>query len=494
MTSKRARSPHLFPWLLWAATLAGIWAEGRAAPYPPPAAGSGAPLNILLITTDDMGCEFVGAFGATVPNITPNLDALASQGIRFTQAHVTSAICQPSRSALMTGRYPHRSGALGFTPIREEVPTLPESLRKAGYLNGIFSKTEHLEPKEKFCWDVEIPAQDLRDGRDPALYYRQAKEFFKKAKEAGRPFFLMANTSDPHRPFAGSAGKRREKEGANPPIHFAPGQIPVPRFLPDLPDVQKDLAQYGSSISRADKSVGEILRALSESGLSENTLVTHLGDNGMPFPFAKTNCYRASTRTPWIVRWPGVVKPGAVEDEQMISGIDFMPTVLEAAGIPAPGGPDGGMDGRSFLPLLKDLKDHKQSGRDFVVTFINSTALKRDYPMRALQTKHCGYIFNPWSSGQTLFRNESQHGLTYQAMTEAASNDKAIAARVDFFLKRVPEEFYDYETDPDSLKNLIDDPAWKPKIEDLRARLLDVLESTGDPVAAKLKKRMAETR
>jgi len=93
---------------------------------------------------------------------------------------------------------------MGFEPIRTDVPTLQESLRAAGYLNGIMAKVGHLAPREKFCWDVVVQAEELANGRDPALYYKHAKSFFEKARDEKKPFFLMANAQDPHRPFAGS--------------------------------------------------------------------------------------------------------------------------------------------------------------------------------------------------------------------------------------------------------------------------------------------------
>src|SRR5262249_35448378 len=133
---------------------------------------------------------------------------------------------------------------------------------------------------------------------------------------------------------------------------YKPEEILIPGFLPDLADVRKEMSQYYSSAHRCDETVGQVLRALKESGLEENTLVMFLSDNGISMPFAKSNCYLTSTRTPWIVRWPGKVKAGVVEDQHMISGIDYMPTILETLGLAAP----AGMDGRSFLPLLTDGK------------------------------------------------------------------------------------------------------------------------------------------
>src|SRR6185436_7584842 len=144
--------------------------------------------NVLLITADDMNYDTPGYAGCRVPDITPNLDKLAADGIYFRKAHVTVAVCQPSRSVLMTGRYPHRNGAEGFNPIREGVPTLGEELRAAGYYNGIFAKVPHLAPIGRFCWDTIVPADDLGMGRDPKLYYQHAKEFFTTAKTQGKPF------------------------------------------------------------------------------------------------------------------------------------------------------------------------------------------------------------------------------------------------------------------------------------------------------------------
>jgi N-sulfoglucosamine sulfohydrolase len=453
-------------------------------------------LNILLITADDMNYNSPGFTGNQLPGITPNLDRLASQSMWFVNAHVTAAVCQPSRSVLMTGRYPCRNGAMGFERIREDVPTLQEQLRAAGYLNGIFAKNSHLAPASKFCWDVNIGPEDLGMGRDPEKYYQHAKAFFAKARDTGKPFFLMANSQDPHRPFAGSegesapAGKRkrpREKDYPAPARTYQPDEIILPDFLPDLPAVREEVAQYYTSVRRCDQTVGEILRALKEAGREDDTLVMFLSDNGMAFPFAKTNCYLSSTRTPWLVRWPGKVKPDVVNREDFISGIDFMPTVLEAAGVPQP----AGMDGRSFVPLLRG---EKQDGRDRVFTTFHQTAGKGNFPMRALQDRHFGYVFNAWSDGQREFRNESYGSPSFKAMQAAAKTNPKVAGRVNYFLFRTKEEFYDYTTDPAALENLIDDPKYASDIARFRAEMLRIMRSIGDPQLADFEKLLNEKR
>src|ERR1043165_6314559 len=127
--------------------------------------------NVLLITADDMNYDTPGFTGNKVDRITPNLDRLASEGIYFKQARVTVAVCQPSRSVLMTGRYPHRNGAVGFNPINADVPTLGEQLHNAGYVNGIFAKVPHMAPVARFKWDTIVQAPQLGQGRDPKKFY-----------------------------------------------------------------------------------------------------------------------------------------------------------------------------------------------------------------------------------------------------------------------------------------------------------------------------------
>ncbi|MFB3829635.1 MAG: sulfatase [Bryobacteraceae bacterium] len=441
----------------------------------------GRPLNFLLITADDMNWSTPGCFGGKVPDITPNIDRLASQGLRFERAHVTVAVCQPSRSVLMTGRYPYRNGAEGFNPIREDIPTLQEQLHAAGYLNGIMAKNAHLAPRAKFCWDFYITPEQLGQGRSPKDYYRYTKEFLEKAKSARQPFFLMANSQDPHRPFAGSE-QELKNFGKHLPYgrKIEPKEAIVPGFLPDIPKVRQEIAEYMTSAHRCDETVGEVLRALAESGMEQDTLVMFLSDNGMALPFAKTNCYLNSTRTPWIVRWPGKTKAGTVNRREFISGIDFTPTVLEAAGLKQ----IDGVDGRSFLPLLTG---GRQQGRERVFTVFHETSGRQRFEMRCVQNGRFGYIYNAWSDGKRAFRNESQNGLTWRAMTEAAATDARIAERVKLFSYRVPEELYDFQADPDGLRNLAGNPKYKTELERLRRTLRENMVRTGDRLAQQFK-------
>lgn len=441
-----------------------------------PKINSGNRQNVLFITADDMNYDSLGCYGCPTDSITPSIDDLAERGMRFTNAHVTIAVCMPSRETLMTGRYPHNNGGEGFEPISVEVPTLQEQLHASGYINGILGKTNHLAPSEKFCWDYKVNFDELGKGRDPERYYGYTKDFIERSKHEGKPFFLMANSHDPHRPFAGSDQEKR-KWGDDPPEfgrRIEPDEVTVPGFLPDIPQVRLEIAEYYTSVHRCDETVGRVMAALEESGLYEDTLVMFISDNGMALPFAKTNCYLNSTKTPWIVSWPDRVEPGVIDDTHLISGVDYMPTILDALDIPFV----NGMDGRSFLPMLYG---RRQEGWEYVFTQFHETAANRRYPMRCVQSKGFGYIVNFWSDQETVFLNESQSGRTFAAMKSASESDPGILQRVHLFQYRVPEEFYNFGADPNALENLVDSSQYEREIADLRTVLGEWMHDTNDP-------------
>lgn len=475
----------------WASALtefAAVFAATSAlAAGPTPAAES---LNVLFITVDDIGWETVGVNGSKVADVTPNIDALASEGLRFEHGHVNIAICRPSRAVWMTGRYPHNNGAMGFQRIDHGVPTLPQILKANGYMTGILGKTRHVIPSRKQAFDYRRGREELRGGHSAVLYAESAADFFAQARKSKKPFFLMVNTHDAHRPFDDRT-PARDRSGAetsgDPPAPskiYRPDEIHVPGFLPDLPEVREDMARYYSSARRADDVVGAVLQALDESGFETSTLVMLKSDNGIAVPFAKTNVWRHSTRSPWIVRWPGVTAPATHDGDHMIAGVDFAPTILAAVGLEA----SAEMDGRSFLPLLLGKQ---QSDREYVYTYMHSNAHNRSYPMRSIQDVRYGYIWNGWSNGRRVFRNESDRHASMKAIREKAKSDPVVAARQKHFRYRAPEEFYDYDQDPDALRNLIDDPAMQTRISAFRAALLDHMQRTGDPKLSRFKKVMA---
>ena len=437
-----------------------------------PLLGAAAPLNILLFTADDLGYEVLDPQTRPKIGLTPNLDRFADQGMSFRHGHVNAAICQPSRAVLGTGRYSHTSGMMGFIHLKKNIPTVMRTLGDSGYLTGILGKVNHSTPKIGFPWDFVHDYAELGAGRDPEKYHDYCAEFFARCKKEGKPFYFMVNSHDSHRPFHNP--EKRMRNAAKPSKLFKPDQVKVPGYLPDAPEVRRELSWYYNSVRRLDDTFGRVMAALDEAGLADSTLVMFLSDNGSAVPFAKANCYLASTRTPWFVRWPGVVKPGAVDEKHFISGVDFFPTVMDAAGLPAA----AGVDGRSFVPLLKG---GSQDGRDTVFTQIDYKIGGPAVPMRCVQDDSHIYIFNPWSGPGVNYRN-SNEGMCMKAMVRLAADDPARQARVDMFRKRVLEECYDLKTDPACVHNLVGDPKAVETSKALRARLPEWMAKTKDPV------------
>lgn len=430
--------------------------------------------NILFITADDMNYDSTGVYCGPIRDLTPNLDRLAAEGLRFQYAYSTVAVCQPVREIMHSGLYPHRCGAMGFLPLKPEVRTLNQQLHDAGYLISMFGKNPHYQPAEKFCVDVE----ETKISRAPTELAAAAKAFIARARAEKRPFFHHVNCTDPHRPFIGANGPGDLAHGEPPSRWIRPDEIEgVPGFLEDLPDVRREIAQYYTSVRRLDDCVGAVLRALQESGEAGRTIVVFYGgDHGMSFPFAKSNDYETSSRGALIWRWPGLVKPGSVDRDHLVATVDFTPTLLDAAGLPAL----PNLDGRSFLPALKG---EKMAGWDRVYTFYNQTSGRNWYPMRCVRTKDRSYIWNAWSDGKTQYRAENMAGLTWDAMVKAGATNAAVQARVDFYLHRTPEEFFDMGDDRFERLNRIGDPARQAEIEALRADLLALMRRTGDPLA-----------
>ncbi len=429
------------------------------------------PLNFLILTADDMNWDSVGCYGCPLEDVTPTIDKLATDGIRFEHAHVASTACYPSRSAISTGMRGHRSGGEGFFYLRHpDVPTVQQLLHDEGYRVGILGKVTHSTPYEDTPWDLA-----LEMGRVTEDFAKESAAFIDDSVKQDKPFYLIVNSHDPHRPYF-----KIDKAGAGDPGEpshvFQPDEIPIHPTVPDHPTVRYEQACYFTSVRRFDDVVEATLKVLEDRGLEENTMIILLSDHGMAVPSAKSNCYTQSTRTPFIVRWDGKVTSGRVDSEHIISTMDILPTILEAAGIENP----GGMDGRSLMPLLRG---EKQDNRDHIFTQYYMKIGKTNYQMRALQDKEFLYLFNPWYNGKPVYNTSSMGGSIFATMLQMGKNDPVWAERSEYLLTRAPEEFFDLRSDPHCLNNLIADPLHVERIADHRKRMGAHLFSSTDPMA-----------
>lgn len=443
-----------------------------------PSRGADRP-NLLLITVDDMSADSLGAFGCALPETSPHIDRLVEQGMRFRHAHVVVGNCMPSRNVMWTGLYPHHNGVEGFYQVPDaEHLHLVDLMKGAGYFTGIFHKVAHSTPYHPYGWDVILdrdPGGAIRHVKDPQSYGDATAQGIAEAAAADRPFCLVMNVADPHKPFyAEGRGGATVDDPHVPSRVFLPEEVPVPGFLFDDPVVRKELAHYYSSVRRADDCVGRILAALDASGQRDETVIVFLSDHGMPLPFAKTQLYHHSSNTPLAVIWPGVTQPGAIDDTHLVSAVDLLPTLLEITGVEHP----GRMDGRSFAVILRG---EAQDGRDYVVKEYNENAGASRDPMRALQTRDYLYLFNPWSDGERVMATATTGTPTYRRMANLAMSDIRLAARHDLYQHRVLEELYRVSDDPDCLVNLVDSVSHREDLARLRGLLERWMRETGDP-------------
>ncbi len=431
------------------------------------------PPNLLLITVDDMSSDSLGSFGAKLAETSPHIDRLASESLCFDLAHVQVGNCFPSRNVMWSGRYPHNTGVEGFYQVRQiEFPVLCDIMLEAGYWVGIRGKVSHSTPYQPYHWDADLtekPGGGKEHIKDSQSYYRSTRRGIKMANAVGKPFCINVNISDPHKPF----WKPEDKHPVSKV--FSAGDVPVPGFLPDDPQIREELALYYTSVRRADDCVGEILRALEESGQGEQTLILFLSDHGMPLPFAKTQLYHHSTHTPLIINWPGVTEAGTRDSEHMVSAVDLIPTLCEIVGAEIP----RSLDGKSFAGLIKGSTEE---GWDSVFKVYNENSAGTRHPIRGVQTREYLYLFNPWSDGKAEFKTATHGTESWKRMKELASSDEAIAARVDLMLHRTLEEFYDIQADPDCLVNLVADPDHAKALSQHQTLLQRHMKKSNDPI------------
>jgi len=442
--------------------------------------------NLLIITTDDMSCDSVGVYGCKLKETTPNMDRLAAQSLRFNHAHVVVGNCMPSRNVMWSGKYPHNNRIEGFRAMgktEKDYPVLGDLMKDAGYFTGIRHKVEHSTPYSPFPWDIVLGEGKKDDVKNAASWGKAAANGIEAAKKAGKPFCLLLNIADPHKPFYAEGNRGDTIPDDNVPSKvFRPEEVPIPGFLHDDLVIRKELAHYYSSVRRADDGVGAILDALKASGQDENTIIVFLSDHGMPLPFAKTQLYHHSSRTPLMIRWPGVTKAGAVDEDHIISTVDLLPTILDMLGIAQP----AGFDGSSFAAVLKG---ESQPQRTMIFKEHNENAGGQNTPMRAVQTKDWLYVFSPWSNGTRIMSGATNGTSTARQMRVLAKTNEQIAARIDLFDHRLPEEAYEVRYDPDALTNLIAKPENAAQVATLEQAMEEWMVKTKDPLLEVFRKR-----
>ncbi|MHC4560806.1 MAG: sulfatase family protein, partial [Planctomycetota bacterium] len=423
--------------------------------------------NVVLIVSDDHGLDAVGCYGNPIIK-TPNLDRLAAEGVRFTNAFCTTASCSASRSVILSGMYNHANGQYGHQHSYHHfvsfgnIKTLPVLLTEAGYRTGRIGKY-HVAPEDVYKFDLALSG----NSRSPAQMAENCRDFISAGDS--RPFFLYFCMSDPHRGggIAEELPGRPDRfgnraKGSYPGIKevkYEPKDVIVPPFLPDIPECRAELAQYYQSVSRVDQGVGRLLGVLKEAGKYDNTLVIYISDNGVAFPGAKTTLYEPGMNLPCIVRSPYSKKKGVICDA-LINFADIAPTILDFVG--ALSG-DNTFQGRSFKSVLE-----QEHPKGWDVTYASHTfhEITMYYPMRLVRERKFKLIWNIAHGLDYPFASDLWEASTWQATLRRG--DKYYGKRtVEAYLHRPKFELYDLENDPHEVKNLADNTRYEEVLNNL---------------------------
>ena len=404
------------------------------------------PPNILVLLADDVDGRDFGCYGNDAIR-TPNIDALARGGLLFRNAFLTTAQCSPTRISVLTGKYPHATGAEDLhmnLPAGERF--VPSYLKEKGYFTGHMRKT-HYGPRGDAQFDWYSRELD-RFG-----------EFLDEAKD--RPFFMWVGFRDAHRPY---------EEGAVDPPHD-PAKVKVPPYLADTPETRRDLALYYDEISRMDERIGEFVATLKEREKFEDTLIVFFCDNGMPFPRAKGTVYDAGIRTALVFSWPRVIEAGS-ESEALASVIDLAPTFLDVAGIPEP----DAMQGASMAEVLRDPS---RSGRQYI--FAERNWHNCDEHIRTVQNDRFKLIRNAYL--ELPFGHPADVGKSpsFKSLLRLKEEGRLTSGQEMIFAAPRPEfELYDLEADPWEFRNLAEESAMDAVLKELKGALERWGRETGD--------------
>jgi N-sulfoglucosamine sulfohydrolase len=436
--------------------------------------------NIVLIVADDHGRDTCTYGNPAIA--TPNLDALSREGVTFTNAFCTTASCAASRSVILTGLYNHANGTYGHThgchhfACFEGTITLPALLNQAGYFTARVGK-QHYAPEHLFPFQAGHPQG--RFGRDDVRMAEGCREFISRQE----PFFLYYASMNPHR--GGGAltthpwkpdrfGNPMESFEGDVEQHFRDEDVYVPSYLPDIPEVRAELAQYSQSVARLDRGIGRLIQVLKEEGKYDNTVIVYISDNGAAFHGAKTTLYEPGMNLPLIVRSPLHSSQGTTCDG-LVTWADLTPTILDFAGCDDT--PEL-FHGRSFERIVDQASPKDWREECFAAhTFHEITNY---YPMRVLRQKRYKFIYNiahrlEYSSASDLWASASWQGTLSRGLPSYGQR------AVERYLFRPRFELYDLETDPGELVNLAERPEYAEMVAGFCQRLRAFQEHTNDP-------------
>jgi uncharacterized sulfatase len=438
-----------------------LLAQAAAAGFTAGAQSTARRPNILWISCEDTGPQ-IGCYGDKYA-LTPNIDRLASEGVRYAHAHTVAGVCAPSRSGIITGMYPSSLGSQYMRckiTLPDQVKCFPEYLRAAGYYCTNNVKTDY---------NFDVP---------PNAWDEVSRRAHWKNRPADKPFFAVFNFETTHESRVRLRGSEYDKvtDRLSPAERRDPAKAVMPPYYPDTPEARKDWVQYYELITTMDKQAGDLLKELEGAGLLEDTIVFFWGDHGVGLPRAKRWLYQSSTHVPLVIRIPekyrtkGQGQPGSV-DEQLVSFIDLAPTMLNLAGVQLP----PHLQGRAFLgPNLSAPRQYVYGARDRMDETYDGQRMVGDRRYRYLRN------FHPHLPYAQYLSYMEQGNVMKELRRLAREGRTPEAARLFMGETKPVEELYDIQHDKYELRNLADSPQHKAVLERMRRAQEDWSVETRD--------------
>nr|WP_114579277.1 sulfatase [Saliphagus sp. LR7] len=418
--------------------------------------------NIVMVHPHNLG-QHLGCYGWDVE--TPNVDSIADKGVRFENYFCTASHCSPARGSIWTGKYPHRNGLIGLAhlgwELHDDERTLVADLNEAGYSTHLFG-LQHVssDPTRLGFQHVNGSTHEFNVDEPADEVARDVESFLRDVEPTDEPFFASVGFSEVHRePLVErclDCGWTFDLPGYDSDDPETVEPLP---YLPDRPGIREDLSYFRGMVYAIDDAVGRIDDALATEGLKEDTILIFTTDHGIGFPRAMGTCYDPGVETALIARWPARFDVGTTREE-LLSAVDFRPTLLDVLGIDRP----ADVDGRSFAPLLTS---GEYEPRDRL--FLEFTWHSKYNPMRAVRTDRYKYV-----------RNFGDLPLVYipaPLFSSAAGRE----VRAEFYGSQRPEEeLYDLRSDPHERENLAEEPEHADQLSTLRDAVDQWMETTDD--------------
>ncbi|MCP4263509.1 MAG: sulfatase-like hydrolase/transferase [Planctomycetes bacterium] len=412
--------------------------------------------NILWILSEDISPD-LSCYGT--PSVeTPNLNKLADQGVRFTNAFTTSPVCSTSRSAMITGMHQGSIGAHHHRSHRGDGYVLPEPVKPI---------TEYFRQAGYFTANVKTAAPGVRGSGKTDFNFKFNKPFDGSdwnQRKPDQPFFAQLSISMTHR---GKQWIGLDKQLNNP---VDPNKVKLPPYFPDHPVAREDWATYLNSIQMMDQYVGKILQRLEDEGLADNTVVIFIGDHGRCHVRGKQWLYDAGIRIPLIVRWPGKLKTRRVS-EDLVSAIDISATVLKISGIQPP----KHLQGKIFLGRGKKKREYIFASRGRCDETIEC--------IRCVHDKRYSYIRNymPYRPWMALNRYKDTSYPMRNLMRSLHAEGKLTPDQAKYMAPtKPPEELYDLKNDPHEFHNLVKSPERQKVLRRMRSAHIKWMHQSGD--------------